>query len=178
MAQPQKGFTLVEMMVGISIISLLSSVVLSSVNDTREKFRSAQMSSNVEEYRKAFAIGYDKYGGYPQGTQSGPSSYCLGSSPSCGSSDPVVNAVVLESLPSLPPAGFFKYYWAPGASPMYGPSYQYYTCTSNNGSTDNKNACSTASIHWWSSPGPCSQGTGYLFPNITPSIYSCTLILA
>ena len=162
----------------MSIISLSSGVVLSSVSSAREKLRLAQMRSDVEQYRKAFTFGYDRYGGYPQGAQSGPSSYCLGPSPSCSSGgDPVVNGIVLESLPSLPDAGFFKYYWAPGASPMYGPSYEYYTCTSTNGSTDSKNACSTAAIKWWSSPLPCSQGTGFLFPGSNPSIYLCTLVL-
>ncbi len=45
-----KGFTLIELLVVISIVSLISSIVLSSINSTREKGRIAagqQFSSSM-----------------------------------------------------------------------------------------------------------------------------------
>ena len=63
--QVKKGFTLVEMLVVISIISTLSSVVLSSVNSARSRARDAQRISDLGEMKKALALYYDEYGYYP-----------------------------------------------------------------------------------------------------------------
>ena len=163
-------------MVVMSIISLLSSVVLGAVNSARTKANTSQISSAAEEYRKAFSFGYDKYGGYPSGMSAFPTSYCLGYSTSCNSGgDPVVNGIVSESLSALPSSDLFKFFIY--STPMSGPSYIYSRCTSTNGSSNNKNACNTASISWYSPANSCAPGTGGYLNGTTPSTYWCTLVL-
>ncbi len=56
------GFTLVELLVVISIISLLSSIVLASVNGAREKGKVAQAVSNADAIRKALSFYNDQMG--------------------------------------------------------------------------------------------------------------------
>lgn len=143
-----KGFTLVEMLVVVSIISLLSSVVLSTVNDARRKADNMQRNRVVEEYRKAFMLGYDKYGGYPYPGGAIFSVYCLGNPP-LGKCDQgsfytvsaTVNDVVDEFLPSLPVHKSFSI----GPTTYYGPMYN---CNQLNGSTDNRGSCAQAIISW------------------------------
>lgn len=48
---PRHGFTLIELLVVLSIISLLSSVVLSSINSAREE---AQITRTQEDLRQLF----------------------------------------------------------------------------------------------------------------------------
>lgn len=65
--QKQKGFTLIELLVVISIVSVLSSVVLASLNTARKKARDTQRLMDMREFQKALAFYYDKYGQYPMG---------------------------------------------------------------------------------------------------------------
>ncbi len=60
----QKGFTLIELLVVISIISLLSSVVLTSLNSARSKSRDIRRISDLREVRNAMFLCYDKIGTY------------------------------------------------------------------------------------------------------------------
>ena len=52
------GFTLIELMVVISIISLLSSVILVSVSSARLKARDSTLISQADEMRKLFELEY------------------------------------------------------------------------------------------------------------------------
>ena len=147
MRKTSKGFTLIEMMVVMSIISLLSSVVLSAVNSARTKTDTTQRSSIVEEYRKALLLGYDKYGGYPYAGSLVNS--CLGSpsSGTCGgngglSVNPTINGVAGEFLSSLP---VHKTVVA-GSTSYDGPTYW---CGQPNGAADNRGGCSQVSVNWY-----------------------------
>lgn len=61
-----KGFTLIELLVVISIISLLSSIVLSSVQDARNKARYAKFDTEFVQLRTAVELyRADKGGDYP-----------------------------------------------------------------------------------------------------------------
>lgn len=51
-----EGFTLVELLVVISIISLLSSIVLTSVNSARNKARYARAGEELSQFVKAAII--------------------------------------------------------------------------------------------------------------------------
>ncbi len=61
----RKGFTLVELLVVISIISLLSSVVFASVNSAQRKGRDAARAANVKSLKMAMELYYDDNNGYP-----------------------------------------------------------------------------------------------------------------
>ena len=61
----KRGFTLIELLVVISIISLLSSVVMASVNSARVKARDAKRKAELQEIVKALELYYDAYGRYP-----------------------------------------------------------------------------------------------------------------
>ena len=63
-----KAFTLIELLVVIAIISLLSSIVMSSLNSARAKARDAKVISEFREIKTALAFYYDKYGKYPNET--------------------------------------------------------------------------------------------------------------
>lgn len=59
------GFTLVELLVVISIISLLSSIVLTSVNSARAKARDARRIADFKQIQTALELFYDQAGRYP-----------------------------------------------------------------------------------------------------------------
>lgn len=61
----KRGFTLIELLVVISIISLLSSVVLSSLNSARAKARDATRALSVRQLKTALEYYYDANGFYP-----------------------------------------------------------------------------------------------------------------
>ena len=131
------GFTLIELLVVISIISLLSSIVLVSVNSAREKGRVAQAISNADAMRQAVELYNDQMGFYPPDTGRGwdpgltkalPWNPDTGATtiPACGQCptgwDTIVqqrwNGSYLASWPTLTPwNGKYDYnYWPDGAS--------------------------------------------------------------
>ncbi len=66
-----KGFTLIELMVVISIIGVLSSVVLVAVNNVKNKARDSKRLSDVKSIQLALEMYYDKYGNYPNSDYGG-----------------------------------------------------------------------------------------------------------
>ena len=58
----KKGFTLVELLVVISIVGLLSSVTLASLNSARVKANDAKALSNLREIENALTLYYDEHG--------------------------------------------------------------------------------------------------------------------
>ena len=60
-----RGFTLVELLVVISIISFLSSVVLANLNTARAKARDAQRISDMHQLQNALELYKNTYGSYP-----------------------------------------------------------------------------------------------------------------
>jgi len=86
-SNPLAGFTLLELLVVIAIIGLLATVVIASLNPSREKARNAAVVSQMYEYQKAFDLMYSTLGAVYH-YQSGDNRrrvICLGDS--IGSSD-------------------------------------------------------------------------------------------
>ena len=77
-SRTKKGFTLVELLVVVSIIGLLSSVVIATIQDARAKNDDTQRNAVAEEYQKALALYYSDYGSYPYPTTTDGNWYCLG----------------------------------------------------------------------------------------------------
>lgn len=61
----QAGFTLLELLVVISIIGVLSSVALASLASARENARDAVRVSTVREVRNAMELHFSEFGVYP-----------------------------------------------------------------------------------------------------------------
>lgn len=66
------GFTLIEILVVISIIGILSSIVLASINQSRAKARDAQIIAGVDALKKALELYNDANGRYPASVGDGP----------------------------------------------------------------------------------------------------------
>lgn len=82
----QRGFTFVELIIVISIIGILASIVVSSLNSAREKASVAAAQSELDNIRKAFAILYSDTGLYPNGAND-----------FCRSSVPIDNEIDLST---------------------------------------------------------------------------------
>ncbi len=167
--QTKHGFTLIELMVVISIIGLLSSVVLSAVNSARKKTEVTQMNQIAEEYRKAVMLAYDEDGSYPY-PGAVNTVYCLGDYPPVGAGNYGTldvcgvaavagsylsdeNAIVLAGatgnegvkrfLPSLPTMKEVFYTTPAPGSLAYKFKGPWYVCTLQSGGK-----CTNASIRW------------------------------
>jgi prepilin-type N-terminal cleavage/methylation domain-containing protein len=59
------GFTLIELLVVLAIVSVISSVVLSSLNDARIKARNTVRMADLSNIQKALNMYYQDNGSYP-----------------------------------------------------------------------------------------------------------------
>ena len=66
----KKGFTLIELMVVISIISLISSIVLYSLQSAKVKAADAASKMSLDQTKKALALYYSDHDSYPVDTAS------------------------------------------------------------------------------------------------------------
>lgn len=64
----QKGFTLIELLVVIAIIGILSSIVLASLQSSRQKGRDARRISDIKQIQLALELYYDANSAYPTST--------------------------------------------------------------------------------------------------------------
>ncbi|MCL5435772.1 MAG: type II secretion system GspH family protein [Patescibacteria group bacterium] len=60
-----KGFTLIELLVTIAIIGLLASIIVVSLNTSRNSAKVAQAASNQKQFMLALQLYFDDVGFYP-----------------------------------------------------------------------------------------------------------------
>ena len=108
----RSGFTLIELLVVISIISLLSSVVLSSLNSARAKARDAKRALSVRQLKMALEYYFDANGVYPS-LGADDNGYAV--SGLSAALSPYISAI-----PSDPSTGSWQYVRGPVANQSYG----------------------------------------------------------
>ena len=160
------GFTLIELLVVIAIISLLSSVVLASVQTVRGRANGTYKLQTMKQYMNAFELyridknSYPTFTGIVQGT-----GYCLGNNNansdcynSAYSQNSNLNSALSPYIPGLPADTRSLIV---GGSNIRGLVYQ---CTSLS-----SGICSSYTLRWFiegSSPncgdGTYVQGSGFL----------------
>lgn len=80
-----RGFTLTELLVVISIIAVLSSIVLVGVNQARNRGKNARAAADISQYITGLALVRERQGEYP--STGGVNAYmCLGTSCQWGGS--------------------------------------------------------------------------------------------
>ncbi len=100
-----RGFTLVELLVVISIIALLSSVVLASTVTIRARSRDSAIISEVQQLRNLMHLEYSDAGSY-SGLQGSPSGWVVADSGICPAgafSSPTRAAKALEICNKIAP---------------------------------------------------------------------------
>ncbi len=132
MVTQKSGFTLVELLVVISIIALLSSVVFASINSARAKARDASRATTIHAIQTALEFYYDTYNAYPVMTEN-----------ECGGTEgyTVANNNFMQSLVT---AGFLTSY---PADPAKTNCNIQYTANSTNG-----NQGYVIFVHWETKP--------------------------
>jgi len=76
-SRQRQAFTLVELLVVISIIGLLSTIALVSLNSSRTQSRNARRIADVIQIQKAFNLAYDNAGGYPYSGAANAGTACI-----------------------------------------------------------------------------------------------------
>lgn len=104
-----RGFTLIELLVVISIISLLSSIVLTSVNSARAKARDARKMADFRAISNALQLFFDSTGRMPDNYAPG-SGVCDTDSRYIQSMQELVSAGFLPVIPKSPGGDGYCWY--------------------------------------------------------------------
>ena len=100
----QKGFSLIELLVVITIIALLTGVIASSVSGPRGKARDSQRVSDLGQLQLALSLYVDRCGQYPTSVLAG-STYVINIASSCTTSTGTVTmGTYINAIPT-PPTG-------------------------------------------------------------------------
>ncbi len=126
----EKGFTLIELLVVVAIIGVLASMVMSSLNDARQKSREARWQSEMRAVQTALELYYLDHGSYPisedwdsaavhWGGQdlSGPNAYIGNAGPGTADFSPTYMATLPYAEGSRSDDGFL--YWTPTTGEGY-----------------------------------------------------------
>lgn len=159
----KSGFTLIELLVVIAIISLLSSIVLASLNSARSKARDARRLSDIKTIQTALEMYYDKYGSYIEQGLANPEGGAI-----ANILKPLVDNGFLSMVPTDPsPLVPFSYYGEAGylyGSPIWSTIPPY--------AIDGESACAPGANTYaleFCLENPNSQA-GYSFPT-SPTSY-------
>lgn len=116
-----QGFTLIEMLVVISIIGILAVLISANLNSARSRARDTERKSDIKNIETALRLYYNDYGSYPKGGAS--SNYLIDgcgasgvASCSWGSEWNVGNVVYMQTLPADPLSPNQVYRYQQGAT--------------------------------------------------------------
>lgn len=102
----KKGFTLIEILVVVAIISVLTSVILFSINEARKQSRDKVRKIDLKQLQLALELYKEANGVYPDGCNIGWSGVGLGAGSSYECPVPpggdYIKGLVPDFLPSLP----------------------------------------------------------------------------
>lgn len=128
-----EGFTLMEMMIVVSIIMILSVVGLASFTFSRQKARDAQRKSDLAQIVRALETYANDFGSYPADDGSGQIAGCsAGGTSSClwgGDFVATYNGasqIYMKKLPEDPQSGSGYYYMSDGVD------FELYSTLENN----------------------------------------------
>ncbi len=138
----QKGFTLIELMVVIAIISLLSSIMLASFSGARSSTRNAQRLRDLTTMRTALELyAQDHQGHYPLNIGPGVGADSIysftGTTPGCAGNDGTIDVAsglvagkYISKLPQDPKPVLasnycYEYYGVPDPTFTYGIAYKF-----------------------------------------------------
>ncbi|MCI5108394.1 MAG: type II secretion system GspH family protein [Candidatus Pacebacteria bacterium] len=103
-----KGFTIIELLVVVSIIGVIASIILTGLVDSRARARDAKLVSEVNQITKTLALYRTANNEYPQGSAVGATDYV-------NILEPLVTAGYYEAIPR--PDTDHIYYYAPCDTP-------------------------------------------------------------
>jgi len=153
MSETKRGFTLIELLVVIAIIGVLSSIVISSLNNARAKGRDAKRLQDINQLMAALELYYTDNNVYP---------LCNGN-PVCGGPPDPPSTDPLSALPLTPtyisviptdPKYIFReygYYYARGFK-QTGPTTFAYTGSSQDYIVGTRLETKPATYTGWTTP--------------------------
>ena len=95
---PQKGFTLLELLVVVAIIGFLVSIVMPALDDARKKARDTVRISDMTQVQTALQLYYNTYGRYPLNTDNDCGGFDIGFNGGIGSGDPFIQPLQTEGF--------------------------------------------------------------------------------
>lgn len=157
----KKAFTLIELMVVITIIAILTGVVLSQFSVARARSRDGKRIADVAQIQLAIQLYFDRCNQYPDATTGGAVN--LGSTKGCPAG--ITVGTFLNQLPTPPafPTGTgYAYSYAVHTTGTVNDDYYIYTTLETKSAAlddDVDNTLNLASGGWTPSTGTANFGT-------------------
>lgn len=132
----KKGFTLIEILIVISIIGILSSLLLSNLQDARARARDTQRKNDLKQVKTALRMYYNDNQQYPDDDGSGNISCCAWGNPFI-----VSGATYMKALPQDPLGSNYSYYY----DRVNSDSFNLYACLENKSDSSGGSDCGSLS---------------------------------